>query len=254
MTRKLPSYQTEGDRNYASAMESHLKAQAERQTLSAISNGFAKYAKRQEITRFLIRNELFRQIVDVQGSIAECGVLAGHGLMTWAQLSAIYEPVGGAFRQVFGFDTFAGFPSVDERDLEGKAKLDWKAGDLANDSFADLQKCIELFDMNRFLPQFPKVELVKGDFTQSAVTFLAENPHVLFSILYLDFDLYEPTLKALELFLPRCAKGAIVAFDEVNHPIWPGETLAMLKAVDLPSVRLKKFPYEPNVSYFVVGQ
>lgn len=254
MTRKLPSYQTQSDRDYKAAMDSHLTEQAKRQDLAALVNGFTKYARRQELTRFLVRNELFQKIRDIQGCIVECGVFGGNGVMGWAQLSAIYEPIGGAFRQIYGFDTFAGFPSVHERDAEGTRQFGWKEGDLANPSYEDLLRSVEIFDMNRTLPQFPKVSLVKGDFMKTADQFLVDNPHVLISLLYLDFDLYEPTLKALQTFLPRCPKGAIIAFDEVNHPLWPGETRALLEAVNLNSVTLRKFNYEPNISYLVMGE
>ena len=44
------------------------------------------------------------------------------------------------------------------------------------------------------------------------------------SLLFIDCDLYEPTRAALRAFLPRMPKGAIVAFDELDNPIWPGET------------------------------
>ena len=50
-------------------------------------------------------------------------------------------------------------------------------------------------------------------------------------MLYLDFDIYEPTLTALENFLPRMPKGSVIAFDELNNPDWPGETMAFLESM-----------------------
>jgi len=82
--------------------------------------------------------------------------------------------------------------------------------------------------------------------------FLEENPHCLISLLYLDFDIYEPTKKAIELFLPRMPKGAILAFDEINHPLWPGETLALLETMNINNYQIKKFPYEINMSYIIL--
>ena len=200
-------------------------------------NNFAKYVRRQELTRFLVRHELFKQILNIKGSIVECGVFAGNGLMTWAQLSAIMEPVG-FHRRIYGFDTFEGFPSISDSDTKGSQNADLKPGDLKDESYEDLEHCIELFDMNRSIPQIPKVHLIKGDFLQTGEKFLEENPHVLIALLYLDFDLYEPTKKALELFLPRMPKGSILGFDEINNANWPGETLALLQSLDLRSVRI----------------
>ena len=264
MKRKLPgrqrkandsgvrSYATDRDRHYRESREAHLTALAKQLPTSALVDNFAKYARRQEITRFLARHELFRMVERVQGCVIECGVYAGQGLMTWAQLSAVLEPVGGAFRHVYGFDTFAGFPGVHSKDLKGTVALDWRKGDLAMDSYADLQRCISLFDDNRFLPQIPKVTLIKGDFLKTAPGFLKRNPHVLVSLLYLDFDLYAPTKLALELFLPRMPKGAVLAFDEINHPLWPGETEALLEKLELRRHEIRKFPYEINMSYLVL--
>jgi hypothetical protein len=246
------SYATERDRSYHEARDAHLAALAKRVPMSELVDNFAKYVRRQELTRFLARHELFRMVQEVQGCIVECGVFAGQGLMSWAQMSTILEPVAGAFRHIYGFDTFAGFPSVHGKDVKGAVKLDWKKGDLRMDRYEDLKRCIELFDANRFLPQFSKVTLVKGDFRKTARTFLKRNPHVLISLLYLDFDLYEPTKLALELFLPRMPAGAVLAFDQINHPLWPGETRALLERFDLRRYQVRKFPYEINMSYVVL--
>ena len=62
------------------------------------------------------------------------------------------------------------------------------------------------------------------------INFIKENPHLMVSLLFLDFDLYEPTKCALENFLPRMPLGGIIAFDELDNPLWPGETLAMLES------------------------
>lgn len=248
----MKSYSTDRDHTYSRELEAHLQLLSASKPLSYIANGFSKYARRQEITRFLARHELFQKILEVQGSIVECGVYAGQGLFTWAQLSSILEPVGGAFREVIGFDTFSGFPSVDKKDNTGALNSNWQPGDLSSDSYDDLTEVIRLYDLNRFLPQFPKVKLIKGDFCETSKEYLTSNPHTLVSLLYLDFDIYEPTKVALETFLPRMPKGSIICFDEVNHPMWPGETLALLESLNINKYTLKKFSYDINISYIVL--
>ena len=47
-------------------------------------DAFAKFASRQAIAKFLVRYEIFKQILEVNGSIVECGVLHGAGLFTFA--------------------------------------------------------------------------------------------------------------------------------------------------------------------------
>jgi hypothetical protein len=77
---------------------------------------FPKYVRRQNITRFLSLYEIFKLAVPVKGSIVECGVNNGFGLMSWAKFSAILEPVN-LTRRIYEFDSFEGFPSVSEKDL-----------------------------------------------------------------------------------------------------------------------------------------
>jgi hypothetical protein len=210
---------------------------------------FAKYARRQDLTRLFVRYELFKKVLGIKGSIVECGVYHGSGLMTWANLSAILEP-NNIMRRVYGFDTFEGFPDVDPKD----ASLSRNAarGGLHSGCFDELHEIIAAFDKNRFLGHVEKAVIVKGDATRTIPEFLEKNPHVVVSLLFLDFDLYQPTRTALESFLPRMPKGAIVAFDELDNPAWPGETLAYLEHVGVREHRLERFDFDPYVGYIVL--
>jgi hypothetical protein len=76
---------------------------------------FPRHVRRQALARFLVRYEIFKQNLGVHGSVVECGVFAGGGLMTWAHCSSILEPYNHT-RRVIGFDTFAGFPKTHEKD------------------------------------------------------------------------------------------------------------------------------------------
>ena len=213
---------------------------------------FAKYVPRQSLTRFLSKYELFKKVLNTHGSIVECGVLFGGGLMTFAQLSAILEPIDWQ-RQIIGFDTFSGFKQVSGIDKQTSTSEFMREGGFAVDAFADLQKCIELFDLNRSLGHIPKVTLVRGDVQQTVPDFLSRNPHTIVSLLYLDFDLYEPTKIALEHFLPRMPKGAIVAFDELNAPNWPGETVAVMEAVGIRNLQIQRFDFDTLISYAILS-
>jgi hypothetical protein len=70
-------------------------------------------------------------------------------------------------------------------------------------------------------------------------------------LLYLDFDLFEPTQAALMHLLPRVVKGGIVAFDELNSEDFPGETMALIESVGLANAQLRRFTTDPYISYFV---
>ncbi len=118
----------------------------------------------------------------------------------------------------------------------------------------EIERLVALHDQNRPLRHIPKVELVEGDACKTIPKYIEQNPHLMVSLLYLDFDLYEPTKVALEKLYPRVVKGGLVAFDELNCPEFPGETIALLETVDLAEVKLRRFPFDPYVSYFVRGE
>lgn len=209
---------------------------------------FPMYTSRQDLARFLFRSHIFNEILNIHGSVIECGVAYGGGLMAFAQLSAIMEPTNYT-RKIIGFDTFTGFPSIHAKDSASHEVEHHHDGAMATHADEELQKCINIFDLNRSIGHLSKVELVKGDICVTAPKYLKDNPHTVVSLLYLDADLYEPTKVALDTFLPRMPKGSIIAFDEVNHPDWPGETLALLEKFNLNHLQLVRVPYDTTRCY-----
>ena len=208
---------------------------------------FARFSTKRSVARFLVKHELFKRILNINGNIIECGVFNGAGLFTWAQLSNIYEPTNHT-RKIIGFDTFDGFPSVLES-KDNTGVLQSKKGDLMGSTYDQILISVNKYNAERHLSHIPNIHLVKGDFMETSSGFLESNQHTLVSLLYLDFDLYEPTKKALEVFLPRMPKGAIIAFDELNCESFPGETLAMLEMLSIGSHRLERSPIDPWISF-----
>ena len=212
---------------------------------------FTLYTPRQDLTNFLVRYEIFKRVLEIQGSIIECGVLRGGGLMGWAQFSAIFEPTNHQ-RRVIGFDTFKGFPALSKQDWSSESQQA-RPGGLAADSYNHLRQCVDLFDMNRFIGHVPKVELVPGDAVKTIPEYLKENPQLIVSLLYLDFDIYEPTLAALKHFLPRMPKGAVIAFDELNLKDWRGESIAVLEALKSREYRIERCQFGSVISFTQIG-
>ena len=208
---------------------------------------FTKYVTRQNLTRFLVFNELFKLQLNLKGSIVECGVHQGGGIFTWAKLSAIYEPYN-YYRKIIGFDTFKGFPSVSKKKDKSKyAKI--KNFNEKINILNDLKHNINLFEKERFLNNKKKIFLIKGDANKTIPLFTKKNSHLLISLLYLDFDIYKPTKTALKSFISRIPKRGIIAFDQVNNPDWPGETMALLESLNLNKYEIKNFTFDPNISY-----
>ncbi len=214
------------------------------------SETFPLFIRRQSLSYYLAKYELYKKTLDIKGSIVECGSHLGSSLLLFAKLASIFEPYQ-IDKKVVSFDTFTGFPSIDKKKDNIKHKYTKK--NYLNNSNLDLIKnSIKILDKNRFNNHINKVELVKGDATKTIPKYLKENKHCLVSLLYLDFDIYKPTKIALDHFLPRMSKGALVVFDELNDKRWYGETVAYLEKFAKSKVKLKQFNFEPHISYFEI--
>lgn len=211
---------------------------------------FTKYVRRQDLKRFLALYEIFKLILPVKGSIVECGVFRGFSVMSWAKLSTILEPEN-LTRRVYGFDTFDGFPSVSEKDANLIAPP--AAGEFGGGYYHDeLTRLIGAYDNDRPIGHIDKVHLIRGDASKTIPEFVAANGHLVVSLLYLDFDLFEPTRVALEHLVPRMPIGSVIAFDELDNPIWPGETLAALDTIGIRNLALQRLPWDPYIGYAVL--
>ena len=212
-----------------------------------VSNAPFVYSTRQSLTTALTRIDLFRKVLDVQGAIVECGVHKGNSLFLYNHLSTILEPYNFN-RKIIGFDTFEGFRSLSNSQDDNSLSED----DFSDVSFDHLSEMAELEAKNRAVSHISKIELVKGDATVTIPEYVEKNPHLIIALLYLDFDIYNPTKIALETLLPLVPKGGVVGLDEVNCKKWFGETIALKETVSLGSISLKKFIYSPWESYFIV--
>ncbi len=210
---------------------------------------FPKYVRRQHLKRFLALYEIFKLVLPVKGSVIECGVYKGFGLMSWAKLSTILEPEN-LTRRIYGFDTFAGFPNFREKDTNPIAAPE--KGCLCADSYDELLALIQEYDRDRFLGHIDKVHLIKGDAVSTIPQFIMEHPHLVVSLLFLDFDLYEPTKVAIEHFVPRMPRGAVIAFDELDNPMWPGETLALLETMGIRRLEIRRLEWDPYIGYAIL--
>lgn len=214
-------------------------------------DSFTKYVQTGTISKFIARYEIYKMQMDTMGSIFEFGVARGFGLMTWAQLSTIFEPVNYT-RKIVGFESFEGFPSVTKEDENCYSNVVRPGGRKVEDNLYDeLREAIAIYDLNRPLGHIEKVKLIKGDITKTLLQYLDENPYTIISLLYIDVDLYEPTKIILENTIDRIPKGGIIVFDEINNEFYPGETRALIDTLGIYKFKLKRFPYTTTLSYAI---
>ena len=206
------------------------------------------YMTRQLVSTCLTRIQLFETLMQtgVHGSVVECGVHKGNSLMLWSHLSSILEPFNFN-RKIIGFDTFEGFSSLSTFDDARLSNIDF-----SDTNFEHLTLWANLQEGNRPVSHISKIELIKGDATETIPAYVASNPHLIVAMLYLDFDIYKPTMTALEHLLPLVPRSGIVGFDEVGIKKFSGETIALKESLKLGNIELVRFHYDPWVSYYKV--
>ena len=205
------------------------------------------FMQRRFLSRILLMHDLYRKILDVPGVVIEFGVRWGQNISLFNSFRGMYEPYNYT-RKVIGFDTFSGFPGKSDEDKNVKQ------GDysVTEGWQKDLEEILESHDLQSPLPHIKKWELVVGDATETFESYLSSHPELIVSLAYFDFDIYAPTKECLKLLLPHLTKGSIVAFDELNCPEFPGETIAFQEIIGSSNVRLHRDPNNPLVSWFEV--
>lgn len=206
------------------------------------------YLTRQTLSRINFIQRLYTIILPVHGVIMEFGVRWGQNMALFSNLRGLHEPYNYN-RKVIGFDTFSGFPSVAPQD-GGRVK----EGDygVADDWMTRLEEILDLHEQNSPIPHKKKHELVQGDATETLPAYLQEHPETVIALAYFDFDIYAPTRACLEAILPHLTKGSVLAFDELNVPEFPGETLAVREVLGLSRYAIRRDPSSPLTSWLVV--
>jgi len=208
-------------------------------------NNLGLYISRQNLARILFMHELYTKILNVHGVVMEFGVRWGQNLALFESFRGIYEPYNYN-RKIIGFDTFTGFVDVDAKDGQTVSKGDYS---VSNDYETYLDRVLKYHESESPIAHKKKYDIVKGDATQTIDIYLEQHPETIVALVYFDFDLYAPTKKGLEAIRDRLTKGSIVAFDELNCPEFPGETLALKEVFGLDRFAIKRSALNPLCSY-----
>jgi hypothetical protein len=201
------------------------------------------------LSRILFLDKMYQKIINTHGVIMEFGVRWGANLASLIMLRAMYEPYN-VYRKIIGFDTFEGFPSIDEKD--GNDFMIQVGGHGLTDQYEKyLSRILEYHEATSPIPHIKKFELIKGDATKTIHQYLKNNPETIISFAYFDFDLYLPTKECLIAIKNCLSKGAIIAFDELNYPKFPGETIAFKEVFGLNNYKIWRDPNSSTVSYII---
>lgn len=217
-----------------------------------ICRNFQIYARRIFLKRFLAHYELFQKVIDLPGDIVELGVYRGTTLMNWANFLEIRN-MGDRHKQVFGFDNFAGFTDISEKDGINDEQVNKHQGGFDAGAFEEiLEDAIAIFDKDRFIPYKPRVKLIKGDIEETVPEFVRTHPGLRISLLHFDCDMYTPTKIGLEQLWPLVVPGGVVLFDEYGIRPWEGESRAVDEFFAGQKVTIRRFDWCANPGGYVI--
>lgn len=169
------------------------------------------------LAKLIARYELFKSVVSIPGDIVEGGVGGGNGLLLWAKLIHIFNPISD--RKVIGFDTFGG--SI----LKHTIETDDRTMSLLPVTDKS-QTCAEtILTKADALGLSDRIQLVQGDARLAIPAYANESFGVRFALLNLDFDTYDATKAALTHLYPLLVPGGVLILDEYGVRAW-GESAA----------------------------
>jgi hypothetical protein len=211
------------------------------------------FMRRHQLADLLAADALYRMILDIPGVIMEFGVRYGRHLGGFTAMRGVYEPYN-PFRRVVGFDTFTGFPEPAAVDRISPSAVPGRFAVGGAGYVEYLRQVIEAHEIGEYFGHMSRrTVVVPGDVRETLPIYLEENPHTVIAMAFFDMDLYEPTRDVLRLIRPYLTKGSILAFDELDHPKWPGENLALRELFGLDHAPLRLLPGRAAPAYLRWG-
>ncbi len=194
--------------------------------------------------------KLYEMIVPVHGVFAEFGVLWGKNLSLAVAMRGILEPYNLS-RKILGFDTFKGFADVSPEDGSdvGIKKGYFDTVDGYEEVLTDI---LTHHESQSPISHIKKFELIKGNIIETLPRYIKEHPETVFALVYIDVDLFKPTQAILHSVMDLIPKGGILAFDELGHNRFPGETLAVRDALKIRNLKIQRFPFSGWKSFVVM--
>lgn len=148
--------------------------------------------------------EFARQVREVPGDIAECGVR--YGKSTLFILTGAGEE---SRKDVHIFDSFAGLSEPAPEDHNPGGKTVWESGELA------VPEDTVRVNLDRYAD---RITLYKGWIPERFDAVEAKQ----FAFVHVDVDLYQPTLDSAAFFYPRLQPGGVMVCDDYGSAYCPG--------------------------------
>lgn len=201
--------------------------------VQTILQNYMSFTPCRQIRQTLAYYEIFKNIMDLPGSIAEIGVFMGNGLFTWAKLLEIFFP-NNRTKKVYGFENFSGYTKevsdIDKAGVEYIARRYKEAGSTVFKAERKvMEELLKINSLDNLIMGVDRIVLhsapdlnLEGNLRK-----FTERGGVRLSLLVVDVNLYEPTKAALELMYPKLVKGGLILLRGYGTEPWEGESLAV---------------------------
>ncbi|MBC8095258.1 MAG: crotonobetainyl-CoA--carnitine CoA-transferase, partial [Akkermansiaceae bacterium] len=202
------------------------------------------------LARMLWLDTVYRKAMEVPGCLVEFGSQWGASLNTFLLLKQIHEP-WNAGRKILSFSTFGdGFKSADKQDGANVKLGDYS---VADEWEVNLRHLLKSHAARSPIGAEANFEVIPGDARETFRAYLEAHPELILSHVHFDMDVYAPTKDLITVCVARMPRGAILIFDELNCPPFPGETVALQETLGLANLALRKSPFQPYSAYAIVG-
>jgi hypothetical protein len=208
------------------------------------------YMRSSALAKILFINEIYELILDKPGVIMEFGTWWGQNLILFENLRAIYEPFNQS-RRVVGFDTFAGYVGVSEKDRASETIK--PGGYRTSEGYRPyLEALLDFHEKNNVLGAIKKHEVVEGDVARTVPAYFRDHPETIVALAYFDLAVYEPTKACLLAIKPHLVSGSVIMLDEFNSRDYPGETVAFKEVFRDVPVTFQRSRYMTDRTFLVV--
>ena len=181
----------------------------------------------QSLFKLLTIYELIKDIKHVKGDIIEFGVWNGNNLLSMKKIIDYLN----IKKKIYGYDWFKGLKNFSKYDQKINRKKY-----IGNKK--KIQNVIKFFGLK-------KIYLIDDDVSNFTRYFKKSKK---FSFVYLDLDLFKPTIQILNIINKNLQKNGLIVFDQANKLEWPGENKAMQNFYFANKKKYKKIKLNKNFS------
>ena len=177
--------------------------------------------------------ELLMQVKNVEGDIIELGIHKGNTSLLIKKILDIFK----VKKKLFLLDHFKGLIHFTKKDTSVSKKL--------KNKYKSSRQHVE--DFIKFF-KFKNVKIIDKDATTLEQGFFKKKQKFCFA--YMDMDLYEPTLKALNLLDNHMSIGGYFVFDEGLKKKWSeGEAMKKFYNINKKKYKMIKIDslYQPDI-------